>query len=117
MHFAASRTEAKRAVAARQPVLWINDAPRKPVTAEQLAAIATAQLRLDRFAPLLVTTFPELAEDAGRVRSPLYDGTALAKALELDAGTALLIKGDHDLPIGGSVKARGGANAVLEAKG
>ena len=114
MHFADSRNDARRAVAAQEPVLWVNDAPRKPVTPAQLAAIATAQSRLDQFAPLLVSTFPELAEDAGRVRSPLYDGTALATALELDTGTALLIKGDHNLPIGGSVKARGGANAVLE---
>lgn len=114
MHFPDTRALAIKLVESRNPTFWFNDAPRRSVRPEHLAGIDAARQRLNRFAPLLAETFPEIAADAGRVRSPLIDGSTLAMRLGLPRSSNLLIKGDHALPVGGSVKARGGANAVLE---
>ena len=75
--------------------------------------VEEAQARWRRFAPLLQRLFPELTAAAGRIDSPLI-------ALEDDfARTVLggegrvLVKADHDLPVAGSIKARGGVYEVL----
>jgi D-serine dehydratase len=65
--------------------------------------VRAAADRLERLAPLLADIFHDHAWD-GRIRSNLLDGPR---------GTGWLIKGDHDLPVAGSIKARGGLHALL----
>lgn len=59
--------------------------------------------RFARFAPLLGRLFHSEGWD-GRIKSPLLDGPE---------GSGWLIKGDHNLPVTGSIKARGGIHALL----
>lgn len=107
-------------LAAKRPCLWIN--PDRLTGNEALAAadigladIEAAAARLQRFAPLLARLFPEVAPH-GLVESALIDASGLRQAILPDgvAGGTWLIKGDHALPIAGSVKARGGIHEVLE---
>ena len=71
--------------------------------------------RLARFAPLLALLFPELAACDGRIESDLIAVPRLQQALGMSAVDGLLmVKGDHALPVAGSIKARGGIHEVLE---
>lgn len=74
--------------------------------------ISMASARLHRFAPLLAVLFPELAPAQGLIESQLLpvQPPALVPA---DSGR-FWIKADHDLPVAGSIKARGGIHEVLE---
>lgn len=100
----------------QKPLLWLN--PRLgqplPASAPSTALIAEAEARLARFAPLMATLFPELAS-SGQVESQLMPATALRQALAGSDGAedAWFIKRDDELPIAGSVKARGGFHEVL----
>lgn len=103
---------------ARVPTLWCNPSYRAgagkvagPGEPEEAAA------RMRRHAPVLARIFPELAASGGVVESPLAPVPGLRQALTASscagpAGTWLL-KGDHALPVAGSVKARGGFHEVL----
>lgn len=63
------------------------------------------------FAPLLVELFPELVASSGRIDSPLLDlHPDLRAALGVEA---VRIKADHQLPVTGTIKARGGIYEVL----
>ncbi|MBL0966184.1 MAG: D-serine ammonia-lyase, partial [Blastomonas sp.] len=98
----------------KQPSLWINPAAgRAPEAAEPAIDIAAAEARLDRAQPLLAKLFSRSA--AGRVtHSPLIAADALGAALGADPQMGRwLVKADHELPIAGSVKARGGFHEVL----
>ena len=68
--------------------------------------IFDAEARLARFAPLLAELFDEAAEHAGIIESELLEIPRLAH--ELLPGAKMLLKADHDLPVAGSIKARGG---------
>ena len=70
-----------------------------------------AEARLARFAPLLAQLFDEAAEQFGIIESRLLDVPGLAA--RLCPGARILLKADHDLPVAGSVKARGGIYNVL----
>ena len=70
-----------------------------------------AEARLARFGPLLAELFEEAAERFGIIESPLLDVPVLAE--KLSPGAKILLKADHDLPVAGSVKARGGIYNVL----
>ena len=70
-----------------------------------------AEARLGRFAPLLAQLFDEAAEQYGIIESRLLDVPDLAG--RLCPGAKILLKADHDLPVAGSVKARGGIYNVL----
>lgn len=101
----------------RQSLLWLN--PRLgqplPTSAPSTELIAAAEARLARFAPLMATLFPELASSNGQVESQLMPADALQQALvgnEGDEGT-WFVKRDDELPIAGSIKARGGFHEVL----
>lgn len=110
------------ALRAETPVFWPNPA-RRPLAAGRddptvtLADIRAAADRLDRFAPLLARLFPgELTATKGRIESELLPLDALGgwfAATGLPAGDAVWLKADHELPVAGSVKARGGFHAVL----
>ncbi len=73
--------------------------------------IYETEARLCRFAPLLAELFDEAAESYGIIESQLIDVPHLAAEVAPDA--KVLLKADHDLPVAGSVKARGGIYEVL----
>jgi D-serine dehydratase len=85
------------------------------VTRAQRIAIDDASERMHRFAPLLARLFFELHGSAGHISSPLLAAATLAAPLGFAGDPAsLFVKADHMLPVGGSIKARGGAHAVFE---
>lgn len=105
-----------------EPFLWIN--PEQPEATDVLEAlplqyedILAAADRLARFAPLLAELFPELAASRGVIESELLPIAAMEAWMNQAAAGRLkgrvLLKADHDLPVAGSVKARGGIYEVL----
>jgi len=105
-----------------QPHLWCNPGLQPveealnglPLTLDDIQA---AEARWHRFAPLLVALFPELSPTHGIIESALIKIPKMQHVLEMGhmAGVKgnLWAKGDHDLPVAGSVKARGGIYEVL----
>lgn len=80
--------------------------------------IKDASDRLLRFAPYLKTVFPELEETNGIIESELREIPKMKEFLNNTYGAALegklMLKMDSDLPVSGSVKARGGIYEVLK---
>lgn len=74
--------------------------------------ILDAEARLKRFAPLIESLFPETGDAHGIIESPLTETKKLGK--EYGVKGRLFVKRDSDLPIAGSVKARGGIYEVLK---
>lgn len=75
--------------------------------------ILDAEARLRRFAPFICRMFPETGD--GIIESPLRPCPRLKLALRSENGPRFLfIKQDGELPIAGSVKARGGIYEVLK---
>lgn len=74
--------------------------------------------RLKRFAPLIMELFPATASSMGIIESPLVAVPGLAAALGNRYGQQLpgqlWSKLDSELPISGSIKARGGIYEVLK---
>jgi D-serine dehydratase len=108
------------ALRAAEPVLWASRVDRAVALAATPslvgpADVAGAVARFRRCAPALQELFPELRAGAGVIESALRPVPRLQAALGLppEAGT-LLVKGDHALPVAGSIKARGGIHEVLE---
>ncbi|WP_020204363.1 D-serine ammonia-lyase [Cupriavidus sp. WS] len=113
----------RAALGAATPLLWCNphrvETPPETQAAGQrsisLADVTSAQARFRRFAPLLARLFPELAATHGVIESEIVAVPAMQRSLGLDAAHGrLLVKGDHGLPVAGSIKARGGIHEVLE---
>ena len=76
-----------------------------PLRAEE---VEEARQRLERFRPVLATLFSRSAGNwDGRIRSALLDYPQQSDL------PPLLVKADHDLPMTGSVKARGGVYELL----
>lgn len=73
-----------------------------------MADVLDANARLRRFMPFIARKFPETGD--GLIESPLTDAPGMARLLGVNR---LLLKRDCDLPIAGSVKARGGIYEVL----
>ena len=90
------------------PAVWLRPATTKAVnqTPIQPEEIRAAEERLARFRPVLAALFPATSWD-GRIRSALRDYP------DQDGLPPLLVKADHDLPMTGSVKARGGVYELL----
>ena len=105
------------AVREARPLLWRNPhlgraAEILPGLALGLAEVEAAEARWRRFDPLLARLFPELA--TGRIDSALLPLSAdLAARVSGSAGVPVWVKADHDLPITGCIKARGGVYEVL----
>lgn len=106
-----------------KPSTWFND--RVKPTAEALPEVGLtvkdiddAADRLKRFAPLLVELFPETKVTEGILESPLVavpdQRDAIAKRYGTDMPGKLWAKLDSELPISGSIKARGGIYEVLK---
>lgn len=105
---------------AGRPTFWINPGlrpdgiadPALPVRPDQVAAAIADWQRL---APLLKSCFPDLARTEGRIRSDLIEALALRDALGyggVEFGR-VFVKADNDLPVAGSIKARGGVYEVF----
>lgn len=111
-----------RDVLAAAETCWINP-EKKPFAAVadglpvKPGEVDDAADRLDRFAPLLRSLFPETEADCGRIESPLRELPALREKLSwrerVPAGR-LFLKLDSELAVAGSVKARGGIYEVLK---
>lgn len=104
-------------VRAGLPTLWRNPHRRPaaeilPGLAYGLSEVAAAEARWRRFDPLLARLFPDL--ETGRIDSPLLDlDPAVAALVAGGAPAAIRVKADHDLPVTGCIKARGGVYEVL----
>lgn len=101
-----------------QPVFWRSDklAPFSEAIKDvglTLADVEEAEARLQRFAPYLAQVFPETAATDGIIESQFYRTEKLQQAIGLKKGE-LYIKADNQLPISGSIKARGGIYEVLQ---
>lgn len=100
-----------------KPFLWAN--PDFDSTAKGLEHglsmddIHQADARLRRFAPLLTKLFPELEQAEGLIESELLAIPSMQKQHFTDLPGRLMVKGDHALPVAGSIKARGGIHEVL----
>jgi len=102
--------------------LWIN--PQRcdfAAVKEQLPLdyphIADAAARLERFAAYFRAVFPETAAHNGIIESRLLQADkgarAVAELFGSEPPARLLVKCDSELPISGSIKARGGIYEVL----
>ena len=80
--------------------------------------IKDAEDRLQRFAPFIRTSFPETEKTYGIIESPIRYLPGMQHELEvLYKGTIpgrLILKCDNELPVAGSIKARGGVYEVLK---
>lgn len=104
-----------------QPVVWLNPKLQKladmndlPVTREDMDR---AEALWQRFAPFLAAEFPDTAKAKGVVESPLREIPNMKKQLHEQFSNSikgqLFLKCDNELPIAGSIKARGGVYEVL----
>lgn len=110
----------EQCIASKEPFLWLNDGwlPLQKARAAGplgLDHVLDAERRLGRFMTLLAALFPELAPTGGLIESPLYPGEPLRQAMMGGRSSSgwWFIKGDHALPVAGSIKARGGIYEVL----
>ena len=82
------------------------------------ADVDDAEARLERFAPFIKKVFSETAADRGLIESPLTEIEHMRVWLNENEGAQLegrlFLKRDSDLPVAGSVNARGGCYAVLK---
>lgn len=107
----------------KKEVFWINS-NKKPVNKVKkelslgMNDIKDAESRLKRFAPFIAKKFPETAENNGIIESNLENINEFKRVLESNYKTKikgdLFLKCDHQLPIAGSIKARGGIYEVLK---
>ncbi|UWR67544.1 D-serine ammonia-lyase [Phaeobacter inhibens] len=98
-----------------EPLMWINP-ELGPTTAAQVPVrpdqVTEAEANWRALAPLLQQCFAELEDSGGMIASDLIEVAELATAMGQGAGR-FFVKGDHALPVAGSVKARGGVYEVF----
>ena len=103
----------------RQPILWINKKKKEyddvymKISEEE---IDEAEERLKKFAPLIEKLFPETSKTNGIIESKLTKIINMEKHIKSNSNFkgSLYLKEDNNLPIAGSVKARGGIYEVLK---
>ncbi|PRD69161.1 D-serine ammonia-lyase [Malikia spinosa] len=80
--------------------------------------VAQASARLQRFAPYIAKVFPQTAAAGGLIESGIRPLPRMQHLLLDEAGLPmsgqLWLKTDNELPISGSIKARGGIHEVLK---
>lgn len=97
------------------PLVWLNSAYQQPASSSRAPSkkeLDAARARLERFAPVLRRLFPELEVSRGLIESSLITADRLNSKIN-PLGGKLLLKADHNLPVAGSIKARGGIHEVL----
>lgn len=107
---------------ALKETFWLNDKKLSEgdyiITEVNPGQIKDASNRLMRFAPYLKKVFPELEATNGIIESELRPIPSMQAFLNeeyhADMEGKLMIKLDSDLPVSGSVKARGGIYEVLK---
>ena len=108
---------------AMRPIWWANPGLKKtadalPEVGLTMEDVRDAAARLKRFAPYFMAAFPETRKYGGILESPLVAAPALqgwiSERENLDLPGSLWLKLDSELPISGSIKARGGIHEVLE---
>lgn len=96
-----------------EEVVWENDYDiamhRNTFTIEETYDV---EARLSRFSSYLKEVFPTLRKTNGIIESPLMEVPTFADTIDGFNGR-LYVKCDHELPISGSIKARGGIYEVL----
>ncbi|MDF2911749.1 MAG: D-serine ammonia-lyase, partial [Sporolactobacillus laevolacticus] len=106
-------------IIAGQEVTWLNPnyGQERSVSVVTSADVADAEERLHRFAPYFEAAFPETRNFHGFIESPLYEVPKMMEALNqhgMHVPGHLIMKADSELPISGSIKARGGIYEVLK---
>ncbi|HMT95795.1 MAG TPA: D-serine ammonia-lyase [Ferruginibacter sp.] len=104
-----------------KPVTWLNpsrdETEHNPVLPVSRQDLQDAEKLWERFASYLAQSFPETVPSSGIIESPLkaipYMQEMCNKQLGLTLPGKLLLKCDNELPIAGSIKARGGIFEVL----
>jgi D-serine dehydratase len=107
---------------AMKETFWSNSSLKSCVHSETNTVDGTdifdAEKRLLRFAPYIKQAFPETVEKNGIIESPIQRLPVMQRELETYYQTTipgkLLLKCDNELPIAGSIKARGGIYEVLK---
>ena len=108
--------------AALKETFWLNG-KKLPEAEQNITEVNPSQIkdasdRLIRFAPYLKKVFPELEETNGIIESELRAIPSMKEFLNSVYGAEiegnLMLKMDSDLPVSGSVKARGGIYEVLK---
>ncbi|HZK53568.1 MAG TPA: D-serine ammonia-lyase [Desulfosporosinus sp.] len=110
-------------IVATREVLWANPQYRPFEEAIRNLSIGEAEVknaeeRLARFAPYILQVFPETKNSLGLIESPLKNIPGMQKEMERlfdrQIPGEVLLKCDNQLPIAGSIKARGGIYEVLK---
>ena len=105
-----------------KPVFWINHQVKDTTTCLDEMSInkellQESSFRLERFAPFLKQAFEELGKH-GIIESDLLEVPLLKEELSSHFNTQLcgklFLKCDHQLPVSGSIKARGGFYEILK---
>ncbi|MGE7772750.1 D-serine ammonia-lyase [Viridibacillus arvi] len=106
-----------------EEVFWMNPNIEKFQTGIKKSPLSKedvrdAEERLKRFAPYIAKVFPETKESNGIIESPLVKIPDMKRSLEQGYQQPilgeLLLKCDNQLPISGSIKARGGIYEILK---
>lgn len=103
-------------------IIWINPhkekiGEREKINGHGFVELKAAQNRLMRFMPYIAKAFPETAARKGIIESELVSIEKMKELLNKRGAkikSSLLLKKDCNLPISGSVKARGGIYEVLK---
>lgn len=104
-----------------KPVTWINPSRKKMSEISSLplnkSDMQDAELLWQRFAPYLSKVFPETRSNHGIIESPLREISVMKKEINGQYSEniegRLFLKCDNELPVAGSIKARGGFFEVL----
>lgn len=104
-----------------KPLVWLNPKRREMDEVQGLPVsfrdLEEAEQLWRRFAPYLMKVFPETIEKGGIIESQLREAEHMQTQLEAYYGEQLpgklYVKCDNELPVAGSVKARGGFFEVL----
>ncbi|WP_406872694.1 D-serine ammonia-lyase [Aminobacter sp. P9b] len=103
----------------REPYIWMNPGLDSsyvviPSLDINITDIRAAQARWIRFQPLIARLFPQTVATNGRIDSDLIEISDIPSLFPNAAvESRIFVKTDHDLPITGTIKARGGIYEVL----
>lgn len=100
-----------------EEVIWLNPhykKKEKDIDGLSFADIKDAEARLNRFAAFFRVVFPDTVKSDGIIESELLSLENFSSLYYGDTIGKVLLKGDHALPVAGSIKARGGIYEVIK---